>query len=170
MKKERLKDKLIALQQQRLALSQEIEAQNKQFHEQQDKLFLDLVGLLDSFENIFNAMQAHEATLDKSAKRALKSFRGFYRKLLRTLEESGIERIEFADGKAEIGLCKIIDTQALPDAEEGTVLSVIRHGYRRGDRILRPAEVITVAKPGIRDQESGIRTTRSDPCCLIPDP
>jgi len=145
MKKERLKDKLIDLQQQRLALARQIAVQDKQFHEQQDRLFLDLVGLLDSFENIFNAMQDHEETLDKSAKRAMKSFRGIYRKLLRTLEESGVERIEFADGKAEIGLCKIIDTQALPDAEEGTILSVIRHGYRRGDQILRPAEVITVA-------------------------
>lgn len=145
MKKRRLKDKLIDLQQQRLTLSREMDTQDKQFREQQDRLFLDLVGVLDSFENIFNSMQGHEEALDKPAKRAMKSFRGIQRKLVRTLEETGIERIEFADGKAEIGLCKIIDTQAVPDSEEGTVLSVIRHGYRRGDRILRPAEVITVA-------------------------
>ena len=79
MKKRRLRDKIIGLQQQRLALSRDMDTQDKQFREQQDRLFLNLVGVLDSFENIFNSMQGHEETLDKPAKRAMKSFRAIYR-------------------------------------------------------------------------------------------
>jgi molecular chaperone GrpE (heat shock protein) len=75
----------------------------------------------------------------------LKSFQAINRKLLRILEESGVERLAFPDGKAEIGLCKIVDTEVMEGAEDGTIVSVIRSGYRRGERILRPAEVITVA-------------------------
>ena len=107
----------------------------------------------DSFENVFNNLQAKEESFDKSAKRAMKSFRGIYRKLLRVMNERGVERLEFPKGKAEIGLCKVVDTEEMVDAEEGAIISVVRNGYRREDRILRPAEVITVANRGWGDPD-----------------
>lgn len=146
MKKERLRAKLIDFQKKIVTLSRELEARDKLSQQREDGLFLELVSVLDSFENVFNNLQDKEKTFDKSTKRAMKSFRGIYRKLLRVMDESGVERLEFPNGKAEIGLCKVIETAPMADAGEGAIISVVRNGYRRRDRILRPAEVITVAK------------------------
>ena len=145
MKKERLRAKLIDFQKKILALSRELETRDELSRQREDGFFLELLSVLDSFENVFNNLQDKEEFFDKSTKRAMKSFRGIYRKLLRVMDESGVERLEFPDGKAEIGLCKIIETEPMAGTEEGAIISVVRNGYRRGDRILRPAEVITVA-------------------------
>jgi molecular chaperone GrpE (heat shock protein) len=146
MKKERLRAKLIDFQKKIITLSRELEARDELFQQRDDGLFLELVSVLDSFENVFNNLQDKEKTFDKSTKRAMKSFRSIYRKLWRVMDESGVERLEFPHGKAEIGLCKVIETVPMADSEEGAIISVVRNGYRRRDRILRPAEVITVAK------------------------
>ncbi|MBI2756352.1 MAG: nucleotide exchange factor GrpE [Chloroflexi bacterium] len=37
--------------------------------------------------------------------------------------------------------------QPTADADEGTVVQVVRSGYRRGERILRPAQVIVARRP-----------------------
>ncbi len=145
MKKERLRAKLVDFQKKIVTLSRALEARDELSQQREDGLFLELVSVLDSFENVFNNLQDKEETFDKSTKRAMKSFRGIYRKLLRVMDESGVERLGFPDGKAEIGLCKVVETEPMTGAEEGAIISIVRNGYRRGERILRPAEVITVA-------------------------
>lgn len=157
MKKERLRAKLIDFQKNIVTLSRELDARDELSRQQEDGLFLELASVLDSFENVFNSLKDREESFDKSAKRAIKSFQAIYRKLLRIMDESGVERLEFPNGKAEIGLCKVVDIEPMMGAEEGTIISVVRNGYRRGDRVLRPAEVITVAnrdraKSGAADQ------------------
>jgi molecular chaperone GrpE (heat shock protein) len=153
MKKERLRAKLIDFQKKILTLYRERDARDELSRQQEDALFLELASVLDSFENVFNNLQDKEESLDKSAKRAMKSFRGIYRKLLRILDESGVERLEFPDSKAAIGLCKVVDTEPMVGAEEGAIISVVRNGYRREERVLRPAEVITVANRERRKEE-----------------
>ena len=155
MKKERLRAKLIDFQKNIVTLSRELDARDELSRQQQDGLFLELASVLDSFENVFNNLRDKEEFFDKSAKQALKSFRGIRRKLLRIMEDSGIERLEFPDGKAEIGLCKVVDTEPMVGGEEGAIVSIVRNGYRRNDRVLRPAEVITVANRGQASTESG---------------
>ncbi len=144
MVKEQLKNKLIGFQTEILELGETLQAEQKRSEEQQESLFLELFAVLDACENIFNNMAEKEETLDKSSRRMLKSFRAVYRKLLRVLEEQGVERIEFPDGKSAIGLCKVLETQAIAEREEGDIIDVVRSGYRSKKRILRPAEVITV--------------------------
>ncbi len=145
MKKQQLQVKLIGFQREVLALSRELDSQSKLFREQQDTLFLDLANVLDAFENIFNSLREKEDNLDKPTKKAIKSFQRIYRKLIRILEENGIKQVEFPGDKAAIGSCKIIDTETLEGAPEGQVITVVRHGYQHKERILRPAEVITVS-------------------------
>jgi molecular chaperone GrpE (heat shock protein) len=144
MTKERLKNKLIGFQTEIVELGQTLQAERKISEDQQERLFLELFAVLDACENIFNNMAEKEETLDKSSRRMLKSFRAVYRKLLRLLEEQGVERIEFPDGKSAIGLCKVLETRPVAEREEGEIITVVRSGYRSKKRILRPAEVITV--------------------------
>jgi molecular chaperone GrpE (heat shock protein) len=144
---ERLKNKLIGFQTEIIELNQTLQAERKRGEEQQERLFLELFAVLDAFENIFNSMTEKEETLDKSSRRMSKSFRAVYRKLLRLLEEQGVERIEFPNGKSVIGLCKVLETRPVAEREEGEIIAVVRSGYRSKKRILRPAEVITVRPP-----------------------
>lgn len=145
MKKELLRAKLIGFQKDLVRLSQELETEKERARHREDDLYLELAAVLDAFENVFNTVRDKEETLDKSTRRVLKSFQAINRKLIRILEESGVERLEFPEGKAEIGLCQVVDTEVMEGSEDGTIVSVIRSGYRRGERILRPAQVITVA-------------------------
>lgn len=147
MTKARLKDKLIGFQTEIIQLSQTLQTERKRGQEQQEHLFVELFEVLDACENIFNNMADKEETLDKSSRRMLKSFRAVYRKLLRLLEEQGVKMIEFHDGKCAIGLCKVLETRPDADREEGEIIAVVRNGYRSKQRVLRPAEVITVGLP-----------------------
>ncbi|NEX22978.1 nucleotide exchange factor GrpE [Thiorhodococcus mannitoliphagus] len=143
-KKERLRDRLVELQRTAIGLSTELDAYKRKTQDNETDLFLDLVGVLDAFENLFNNLSLD--TLDKSTKRAFKSVGAIQRKLTRLLEARGIARLEFPDGRAQVGRCKVIETRATDEVEEGTILAVVRNGYRRGEQVLRPAEVITASR------------------------
>jgi len=142
--KQQLKDKLIAFQQRIIRAEQAIKDQEKACREREDALFLELFEILDGFENVFRNVEPKRNELDKAARRALKSFDAMRRKLLRLLVARGVEPIELTDGKAIIGLCKVIETRPTPEvAEPGTILVTLRQGYRRDRQVLRPVEVIT---------------------------
>ncbi|MCG6859716.1 MAG: nucleotide exchange factor GrpE [Chromatiaceae bacterium] len=143
MSKARIRAKLIELQKAAIGLSAELQARERAARETENDLFLELVGVLDAFENLFNNLS--QDVLDKSAKRAFKSVGAIQRKLTRLLEARGLEKLEFPDARARAGLCRVVETQATDEVEEGTILAVVRTGYRRGEQILRPAEVITAS-------------------------
>nr|VFJ48784.1 MAG: molecular chaperone GrpE [Candidatus Kentron sp. FW]VFJ58822.1 MAG: molecular chaperone GrpE [Candidatus Kentron sp. FW] len=142
--KKYLFDKLISFQQKIIGLEGSLQEERNNASEKEREIFLELCVVLDSFENIFNAMAEKEATMDKGSLSMIKSFRAIYRKLIRLLEDHGVQQIEFPDGKSEIGLCKIIGTRPEAGREEGDIITIVRNGYRSGQQILRPAEVITV--------------------------
>nr|VFK47687.1 MAG: Molecular chaperone GrpE (heat shock protein) [Candidatus Kentron sp. TC]VFK50417.1 MAG: Molecular chaperone GrpE (heat shock protein) [Candidatus Kentron sp. TC] len=142
--KQRLFDKLIVFQRKIIALEGNLLEEKKKAAEREDQIFLELCAVLDSFENIFNAMAEKDEILDKSSQRMLKSFRAIYRKLVRLLEANGIEQIEFPDGKSKIGLCKVIEARPQVGGKKGDIITIVRNGYRSQEQVLRPAEVITV--------------------------
>lgn len=148
MTKDRLKDKLVDFQKEIIELSSTNRKQTKQFQDAEDHLLLDVVAVMDAFENVFAHLETKEPTFDKTAQRAMNSFRSIYRKLARVLEDKGVAPVEFRDGRAQMEWCQIVETKCAPGQAEGTILAMIKRGYRRGDRVLRPAEVITVANGG----------------------
>jgi molecular chaperone GrpE len=145
MSKQRLRDKLVDFQRDIISLSQALQAKEQAYRDGEDHLLLELILVLDAFDNIFNSLADKAETFDKSMRRALNSFTRVQSKVRRILEARGVEQIACPDGKAVVGLCKVVETQAVAGRQEGEIISVVRHGYRHGDRVLRPAEVITVA-------------------------
>ncbi|VFM96487.1 MAG: GrpE protein [Candidatus Kentron sp. G] len=146
MSKRRLNDKLITFQRTIIDLEGALREEEKRASESKDEIFLELCAVLDSFENIFNSMAEKEGSLDKTGRRMIKSFRAIYRKLIRLLEEHGIKQIEFPDGKIIVGFCKVLETRPEAGREEGEIIAIIRNGYQSQQRVLRPAEVITVGE------------------------
>ena len=65
-------------------------------------------------------------------------------KLLRSvLKRHGVERCEFPDGLAAPGRVRVLETRSAPGMPAGKILELCRQGCLAGDRVLRPAEVIT---------------------------
>lgn len=63
------------------------------------------------------------------------------RSLRSALEKEGLVEIE-ADGAFDPHVHEAMLTQARDGADSGTVLEVVRRGYRLGDKVVRPARVI----------------------------
>nr|VFJ42800.1 MAG: GrpE protein [Candidatus Kentron sp. DK] len=151
MSKQRLNQKLVAFQRTIIDLERTLDEEKKHASAREDAIFLGLFSVLDSFENIFHNIAEKEQTLDKTGRRMLKSFRATHRKLMRLLEEHGVKQIQFPDGEAIVGLSRIIETKPQAGRREGEILAIVRNGYQSGQRVLRPAEVITV---GYQNHES----------------
>ena len=74
MTKQRLLEKLVDFQRDIISLSQALQAKEQAFQDGEDQLLLELMLVLDAFENIFNSLEDKAETFDKSMRRALKSF------------------------------------------------------------------------------------------------
>src|SRR3954447_23107885 len=68
------------------------------------------------------------------------------RKLRALLESEGVQKLE-ADGKEfNPWEMEAISYQASPELEDGVVLAVVREGYKLGDKVIRPAQVVVARK------------------------
>ncbi len=63
------------------------------------------------------------------------------RKLLSIIEAEGVERISQNKVLFDPTIHEAISSEENADFESGEVIEVIRHGYKLGDRVLRPAMV-----------------------------
>ena len=69
MSKQQLQEKLIDFQRHILNLSQELRSQQQEFQDSEQALLLELVRVLDAFENIFHTLAEKEATFEDGASR-----------------------------------------------------------------------------------------------------
>jgi len=161
--KQRLKAKLIALQQRIIRAEQVGKERETACREREDALFMEVFEVLDGFENVFRNLEQKQQAFDKTTRRALKSFEAIQRKLLRLLAERGIDPIELPEGKAVVGLCKVVETRPTPEAREpGSILVRVRQGYRREGQVLRPVEVITAEGTMIGEEVPDYRPGSED--------
>ncbi len=69
------------------------------------------------------------------------------RNLRSLLAAEGVEAIEAKGAEFDPRLHEAVGSQPSTDVPEGHVLHVVRRGYRKGDRVLRPAQVIVAKRP-----------------------
>jgi len=65
-----------------------------------------------------------------------------YREFLNVLEKHGIRKIETLGEPFDPRVHDAVAVQGHPGCPEDTVVEEVRHGFMRGDRLLRPAHVI----------------------------
>jgi molecular chaperone GrpE len=127
-------------------LKQEISFQKDNYEDKIKCLLLELISILDSFdvkyENYEEKKNRNE--LSEESQKIIENFKSIYRKISRTLENYGVKEINFESNKAQIGLCKIIETKPEPNHENETILIILKKGFYLNNKVLRPAEVITV--------------------------
>lgn len=144
--KEELKKKLIDFQQQIASLKLDLSVQAEARQKRENEFFTGLLDIMDAFELIEANLESKKESLDKPAKMLGKNIRSIHRKLSRFFESAGIRPIDFQDGKAVMAQCKVLETRADPDQEDGTLLETVKKGYlnTRDGTVLRKAEVITI--------------------------
>ncbi len=103
-------------------------------------LVMKLLPILDDFERALASARSKQ--VDSSWVQGVELVE---RNLRGVLASEEVERIE-ADG-AEFNPWEHEAVGRVPsaDVEEGRVLTVVRQGYRRGDRVIRPAQVVVSA-------------------------
>jgi molecular chaperone GrpE len=68
------------------------------------------------------------------------------RKLRSVLEAEGIQRIEAEGQEFNPWEHEAVNYQASPELEDGRILAVVREGYRMGDKVIRPAQVVVARR------------------------
>jgi molecular chaperone GrpE len=108
------------------------------------EILADLLDVVDSLDRALEAARASAAS--DGADPLLQGIALVHRQFLAKLEGFGVKRIESEGQRFDPAVHEAISAvpAAAPD-QDGVVVGVVRHGYRIGDDVLRPAAV-AVAK------------------------
>ena len=71
------------------------------------------------------------------------------RNLRGLLAADGVELIEAQGAEFDPRLHEAVGSAPSESVPEGHVLHVTRQGYRKGERVLRPTQVIVAKRPGV---------------------
>jgi molecular chaperone GrpE len=125
----------------RLRLRREI---SKDIERGRREILADLLDVVDNLDRAIDAARSNAATGRIDA--LLQGVDLVKRQFLAKLEGFGVTRIESEGQQFDPALHEAISAvpAASPD-QDGVVVGVVRHGYRIGDEVLRPASV-AVAK------------------------
>lgn len=114
-------------------------------HERQiDALVSDVITIIDAFEKAEVKVKKMGLTEDENAQKAIKRMLQPKKMALSVLAKYNVTRIDLDGKPMNADTCIVVDTEPDADKEEGTVLSIEKNGYQRGNRLIRRAEVIIV--------------------------
>ncbi len=116
--------------------------QEAQFLDMKAEIVRQLLPLLDDLEL---ALQNRPQTEDQAVQQWVEGVEVIYRKFLTILEGQGVERIAAQDAPFDPNLHEAISQEPSETHESGQVIDVLRHGYRVGERVIRPALVRVAA-------------------------
>ena len=106
------------------------------------RLILKLLPVLDEF-----ALAIQHASKDGSEPSWLEGITLIQRKLNTLIESENVVRIEALGMVFDPFEHEAMAYQESPDHPEGSVMSVVREGYRMNERVLRPALVVLAKRP-----------------------
>ena len=132
------------LKQDNLKQKNTIEESSLDLERQIDALVSDVITIIDAFEKAEVKVKEMGLTEDENAQKAIKRMLQPKKMALSVLAKYNVTRIELDGKPMNADTCIVVDTEPDADKEEGTVLSIEKNGYQRGNRLIRRAEVIIV--------------------------
>jgi len=103
-----------------------------------ERLILDLLPVIDSFDMAFSDEKAYQQTPENWRK----GVEYIYSQLLSTLEEYGVTPLNPADQSFDPQYHEAVEQVPVDDAsQDNMVISVIQKGYQLNDRVIRSAKV-----------------------------
>jgi len=140
--RDRLLQEIGNLLKERGVLQQSVREQQVKATTASEELFLELLEVVDTLEFLLNYVANHEPS-PQSWERLPKSLASIEKKLLMILERRQVNSIEFSATQPDFTLCRVVDREVRSDLENQTITKVVRRGFRLGNKLLRPIEVIT---------------------------
>jgi len=125
--------------------------------EEGDRVLAPVFEALDTFAR---AVEAADSSRDVDA--LLEGVRLAVRELERGLAEVGVERIEGTGQALDPAQHRAIFQEPTEAHPPLTVLQVFSHGWRRGERVIRPAQVKVAAAPPHPDGAEGGANTEEN--------
>lgn len=145
-KKEQIITEVKTLLKEKRSLKQSLQEEKEKSQSSKEELFLELLELFDSLEQLLLYMENNTELNTKFIQRLPKSLSAIQKKLLTILERRKVTLIHFEDTKPDYSICQVVDREIRDDIEEQTITKVVRQGFKINDNTLRPIEVITSKK------------------------
>ncbi len=111
-----------------------------------EDLFLELLEVGDALSALISYLEDNPNPSPEFLQRLPKSVGAVYRKFQVVLGKRQVFPIELEGSQPDFNLCRVVDREVRTDVADQTITKVVRRGFRSGEKILRPAEVIT-SKP-----------------------
>lgn len=137
--REFFKKEFIELQKENVLLQQSLRKQQTQTAANTEDLFLELLEVADALESLLESLEKNPEFLQ----RLPKSIGRVRRQLLNVLGKRQVLPIELQDNQLDFNLCRVVDREVRTDLPEQTITKTVRQGFRLGEKILRPTEIIT---------------------------
>jgi molecular chaperone GrpE len=106
-----------------------------------ERVLGSLLSVLDDLE------RALEGVGDSTPAPVREGLAAVARNFREALAREGLTEIEAEDALFDPHVHEALTAVAVPGIREGAVVQVVRRGFRLGDRVLRPAQVIVAAAP-----------------------
>ncbi len=114
-------------------------------HERQvDALLNDIISIVDVYEKAETKIREMELPEDDNIQRVIKRLLQPKRTALSVLSKHGVSQIDIIGKSLNEDLCTVTETEPDSEKENDIVLSIEKNGYKRGERLIRRAEVIIV--------------------------
>lgn len=138
---------LQALYRERMQLMQALREQRTQAEVDQEAMCLELLEVLDQMDYMIEFLASQSESGPAFMKRLPRSFTAMRNKLFQVMEKRQVGPIQQQDegSVADFSLSRVVEQEVHPDKPAHTIVKVVKRGYRIGDRVLRPVEVVTTS-------------------------
>jgi molecular chaperone GrpE len=131
------------------SLKQSLRQKEQYFLSEKEQIFIELLEVFDAMESPLDYLKNNSEIDPLFVKRLPKSLGNVQQKLSIVLEKRQVSRIDIQGDKPDFTCCQVVDREERDDLEDQTITKVVRQGFRLGDKILRPVEVITAKSQNI---------------------
>jgi molecular chaperone GrpE len=139
-----LVQKLSTLEKDNVSLQKSLKEQQTQTTAQTEDLILELLEVADALEALLYYLENNPHQSSEFIARLPNSISAVNRKFLSILRKRQLSPIELQAGtEPDFNLCRVIDREERTDIPDQTITKIVRRGFYWGEKVLRPAEVIT---------------------------
>lgn len=135
--------KLGNLEKENVTLQQSLRAEKTQNTAQTEDLFLELLEVADALGALLDYLENNPNPSPEFIERLPRSVSAVNRKFLSVLGKRQLVPIELESQEPDFNLCRVVDREERTDVPDQTITKIVRRGFRWGEKILRPTEVIT---------------------------
>lgn len=141
--RDQLQQELKTLYKERVSLQQSLREQQTQAAAATEDLLLELLEVGDALEALLDYMAGNPNPSPEFLQRLPRSIGAVHRKFLSVLAKRQVLPIEMEGTQPDFNLCRVVDREVRADLPNQTITKILRRGFRLGEKILRPTEVIT---------------------------